>query len=144
MFVTRDGFRVRVTPEGKIQSKETLLKTSIRSTFWLTAEKSGKSYLVVQQDERQVTIADADGRKILSASVVGTGPGDVRYYDYGSGKIFITIKDKAQGLYFVYDGQGNLLTTPPVETPILEIRPLDSDEFTLFFVHGKSLVIQPL
>lgn len=144
VFVTRDGFRVRVTPEGKIQSKETLLKTSIRSTFWLTAEKSGKSYLVVQQDERQVTIADADGRKILSASVVGTGPGDVRYYDYGSGKIFITIKDKAQGLYFVYDGQGNLLTTPPVETPILEIRPLDSDEFTLFFVHGKSLVIQPL
>jgi hypothetical protein len=144
VFVTRDGFRVRITPEGKIQSRENLLKTSIRSTFSLTAEKSGKSYLLVQQDERQVTIADADGRKILSASVVGTTSGDIRYYDYGSGKIFITVKDRAQGLYFVYDSQGNLLTTPPVETPILEIRPLDSDDFTLFFIHGRSLVNQPL
>jgi WD40 repeat protein len=144
VFVTLDGFRVRVTPEGKIQSKENLLKTSIRSTFSLTAEKSGKSYLLVQQDERQVTVADADGRKILSAGVVGTRPGDVRYFDYGSGKVFITIRDRAQGMYFVYDGQGNLLTTPPVETPILEIRPSDSDEFTLFFIHGKSLVNQPL
>lgn len=144
VFVTLDGLRVRVTPEGKIQSKETLLKTSIRSTFSLTTEKSGKSYLIVQQDERQVSIADADGRKIVSAAVTGTAHGDIRYYDYGSGKVFITVKDRAQGMYFVYDGQGNLLTTPPVETLILEIRPRDSDEFTLFFIHGNSLVIQPL
>lgn len=144
VFVTRDGFRVRVTPEGKIQSKETLLKTSIRSTFSLVSEKTGKSYLIAQQDEKQVTIMDVDGRKILSASVVGTGPGDVRFYDFGSGKIFITIRDRAQGMYFVYDEQGNLLTTPPVETPLLEIRPGDADDFTIFFIHGRSLVIQPL
>lgn len=144
VFISRDGFRIRVTPEGKIQSKETLLKTSIRSTFFLVTEKSGKTYLNVQQDERQATITDADGRKIVSIPVVGTVPGDVKHYDFGSGKAFITVRDGAQGLHYVYDGQGNLLTTPPVETPLLEIRPLDSDEFTLFFIHGGSLVIQPL
>ncbi|HEY0743909.1 MAG TPA: hypothetical protein VGD40_20730 [Chryseosolibacter sp.] len=144
VLVTRDGFRARVTPEGKLQSKETLLKTSVRSTFSLVNEKAEKSYLTVQQDERQVTVTHADGRKIVSASVTGTTRGDVRYYDYGSGKIFITIRDRAQGLFYVYNEQGDLLTTPPVETPLLEIRPSDSDDFTLFFVHGRSLVIQPL
>jgi hypothetical protein len=144
VFITRDGFRVRVTPEGKIQSKETLLRTSIRSTFSLTAEKNGKSYLIVQQDERQVTITDAEGKKLVSTPVIGTSHGDVKYYDYGSGKVFITVKDKAQGLYYVFDSQGNMVTTPPIETPILEIRPIDSDEFMLFFIHGRSLVKQPL
>ena len=120
------------------------MRTSIRSTFNLSAEKSGKSYLIVQQDERQVTITDADGRKLLSAPVTGTVTGDVKYFDYGSGKVFIIVRDKAQGFYYVYDGQGNLLTTPPVVTPLLEIRPLDSDEFTLFFIHERSLVMQPL
>ncbi|HEY0652467.1 MAG TPA: hypothetical protein VGD65_05025 [Chryseosolibacter sp.] len=144
VFITRDGFRIRLTPEGKIQSKETLLRTSIRSTFSLVTEKSGKTYLSVQQDERQVTITDADGRKIVSAPVAGSLFGDVKYYDHGSGKTFITVRDRAQGFYYVYDGQGNLLTTPPVVTPLLEIRPVDSDEFTLFFIHERSLVIQPL
>ncbi len=144
VVVTRDGYRVRVSPEGKIQSREALVKSSVRSTFGLIAEKSNKSYLIFQQDEKQLSISDAEGKKILSAPVAGLQPVDIRYFDFGSGKTFVLIKDKTQGFSYVYDGEGNLLTEPPVETSMIELRPGNSDQFILFFIHDKELAIRPM
>jgi hypothetical protein len=143
-FVSLDGFRIRISPEAKIQNKEPLVKTSIRSTFSLINEKALKSYLIVQQDNKQLTVMDESGRRIFtteSTSAIGL---DIKYYEFGSGNSFILLSDRGQGLSYVYDGRGNLLTTPPIESSHIEIRPTSSDEFRLFFIHDNVLTIQPL
>jgi hypothetical protein len=144
VIVSSDGFRVRITPEGKIQSRETLAKNSITSTFSLINEKSNKSYLILQQDGRLLTLTDPGGRKILSTSMGMVDPVDIKYYDFGAGNVFITITEKAQALSYVFDDQGNLLTTPPIQSSALEIRPMNSRGFNVFFISNKSLIIQPL
>jgi hypothetical protein len=142
--VSLDGFRVKISPEGKIQNKEPLVKTSIRSTFSLINEKALKSYLIVQQDNKQLTIMDESGRRIFTTESTSSGGVVVKYYEFGSGNSFILMSDRGQGLSYVYDMRGNLLTTPPIETSLIEIRPKSSDEFMLFFIHDNVLTIQPL
>jgi hypothetical protein len=144
VIISRDGFRVRFNPEGKIQSRETLPKTSIHSTFSLISEKSNKSYLILQQDGNQLMLSDESGKKIISNIGIAVQPSDVKYFDFGNGKTFIILTDKLQGLSYVYDGQGNLLTTPPLKSAAVEIRPLSPDQFQIYFVQDKSLVIQKL
>jgi hypothetical protein len=144
VIVSRDGFRIKFNVEGKIQSREALLKTSVSSVFSLVNAKSSKSYLILQQDGRQLSLADESGRKIVIANLSGIKPSDIRYFNFGGGKMFIVLKDKTQGFSYVYDGEGNLLTTPPLESTLVEIRASNSDQPNVFFVQGKSLIIQPL
>lgn len=144
ILISSDGYRIKFTPEGKVQSKETLAKTSVFSTFGLVNEKAGKSYLILQQDEKQLQFSDEDTRKMFAATFTGISSADVRYFDFGGGKIFITIRDKSQGFCYVYDAQGNLLTVPPLEAQSIELRSLTNDQFVMFFIHGNSLIIQPL
>lgn len=144
VIVSRDGFRIKFTVEGKIQSREALPKTSVSSVFSLVNEKFNKDYLILQQDGKQLILSDESGKKVVSGNLSGLKPSDVKFFDFGSGKIFIVLNDKLQGFSYIYDADGNLLTTPPLETTIVEMRPHNSDQVRIYFVQGKSLIIQPL
>jgi hypothetical protein len=143
VIVSRDGFRIKFTVEGKVQSREALLKTAVSSVFSLVNEKSGKSYIVLQQDGRQLTLTGESGKKILSAGISGLTSTDVKYFDFGGGKEFFVLNDRTQGVSYVYDGDGNLITTPPIVSTAVEIRSYNSDQFKIFYVQGRSLIIQP-
>ena len=144
VVITRDGYRVRFNPLGKIQNRETLLRAYVGSQFSLIAEKSGKSYLILQHDRRQLTISDPSGKKILVNDYLNLNRGDIKYYQYGSGKSFISLSDPVQELSYVFDGNGALLTNPPLESTAIELRMTNSDQSYVFFIHDKSLSIQPL
>ena len=144
VVVTRDGFRVRFNPEGKIQSRETLLRATAASQFGMKAEKSDKSYLVWQHDTRQLTVTDASGKRILTSDYISLKDWDIKYYEYGGGRRFITLTDRVQELSYAFDGNGNQLTNPPVESTAIELRMTHSDQSHVFFIHGKMLTIQPL
>jgi hypothetical protein len=142
--VTRDGYRVRFNPEGKIQNRETLLRAYVGSQFALIAEKSNKSYLIMQHDRRHLTISDPAGKRILVNDYISLDDGRIKYYQYGGGKSFISLSDPVQELSYVFDGNGELLTNPPLESTAIELRMTNSDESYVFFIHDKSLTIQPL
>jgi len=144
VVVTRDGYRVRFNPEGKIQSRETLVRTSVGSQFGMIGEKANKSYLIFQHDTRQLTISDAAGKKILGTDFITMKDWDLKYYQYGGGKSFISITDKTQELSYVFDGGGSLITDPPLESTAIELRMANSDQSYVFFIHDKTLTIQPL
>jgi hypothetical protein len=144
VVVSNDGYRIKFTIDGKIQSKETLLKTSVNSQFGLISEESNRSYLIRQQDSRQFNLTDEGGKKFILNDFVGANKVHVSYHDFGSGKVYVSITDLAQGHSYIYDGSGNLLTSPPVESSFLEIGILNSDEIRLFIVHDRSLTIEPL
>lgn len=144
VVVTRDGFRIRFNPEGKIENRETLLRASVGSQFKLIAEKSNKSYLILQHDARQLTIHDESGKKILSNDYISLNNWEIKFYHYGAGNTFISLTDKTQELSYVFDGNGALLTNPPLESTAIEVRLANSDQSYVFFIHQKTLTIQPL
>jgi hypothetical protein len=144
VVVTRDGFRIRFSPEGKIQNRETLLRASVGSQFGMKTEKFNKSYLVWQHDTRVLTVTDASGKRLLTSDYLGLKDWDIKYYRYGGGKSFISLTDKIQELSYVFDGSGNLVTSPPLESTAIELRMTHSDQSHVFFIHDKMLTIQPL
>lgn len=144
VIITRDGYRVKFNAQGKIQSRETLLRAYVGAQFELIPEKSDKSYLILQHDRRQLTISDASGRKILVNDYANLREGSVKYYQYGGGKSFISLTDPVQQFSYVFDGNGNMLTNPPLESTAIELRMANSDQSYVFFIHGKTLTIQPL
>jgi hypothetical protein len=144
VVVTRDGYRVKFNVQGKIESRETLLRASVGSQFSLIAEKAKKSYLVLQHDARQLIISDETGKKIIDDASIGQKNVDIRYNQFGAGKAFISLTDKIQELSYVFDGNGILLTNPPLESSAIEVRMTNSDQSYLFFIHGSTLTIQPL
>ncbi|MEJ7643462.1 MAG: hypothetical protein WKF87_02635 [Chryseolinea sp.] len=144
VVVSREGFRIKFNLDGKIQSRESLVKNTADARFSLISERDDKSYLILRQETRQLVVFDDDYKQLVSSDFVGSNPVEIQYLDFGGGKIFIAITDKIQELSFVYGGEGRLLTQLPVESNAIAVRPLDIDRVRIFSIHGKSLTIQNL
>jgi hypothetical protein len=87
-------------------------------------------------------LLDEEGNEIVTNNFVGVNPVDIHYYDFGAGRIYISITDLAQELSYIYDGNGKLLTTPPLLGKGLELR-LGEGEFPqVYIADGNTLIIQ--
>jgi len=143
VVVTRDGFKIRFNLEGKILSRETLIKNTIEASFRLICEPNRRSYIVARQENKQLTLMNEAGTEILKNEYVGMHPIDIGYYDFGSGNQYYTVTDLQENLSFIYDTKGNLLTSPPLESKWIEIRQ-DGDNLRAFGTIGKALTIQQI
>ncbi len=143
VIVTRDGFRIKFNLEGKIQSREILLKNAIDAQFTLVREKDFKNYCVVRREAKYLTVFDENLKEILVSDFIGNNPVDVSYVDFGSGKVVYVITDLSQDLSFIYDGQGKLQTTMPLESNRTAIRSIDFDKIKIYSTLGNSLTVQP-
>lgn len=144
VVISRDGFRIKFTMDGKIHSRETLLKNTVDSRFSLVNEKDHKSYLILRQEPKQLTLFDDNLKQIVVSDFMGNNNAAIQYLDFGAGKIYIAITDTSQDLSFIYDGQGNLITKLPVESSAIAVRPLESDKVRLFSIIEKALSIEAL
>lgn len=143
IVITKDGYRVKFTIDGKIQSRELLIKNSVTSKFSMVSDKNGKGYVILQDDGRQTVINDATGKKMITIAA-GVTSTDVKYCDYGSGRVYIGVKDRLQSFVYVYDGSGNLLTTPPLESWAFDFRPGTGDSLVLFSIFKDQLTTEQL
>lgn len=144
VVVSRDGFRIRFNTEGKIQTRETLIKSSINSRFSLVKEQNGKSYCMVRQDPGGLVILDTDGKEVVSNTYIGMNQVAVHYYDFGAGTVFYSITDQIQNLTYIYDQSGNLLTSPPLESSFCDLQPAKSGKVAAYLTYQSALTVKPL
>src|SRR5690606_34962811 len=144
VVVSSDGFRIKFNTEGKIQTRETLVKSSVNSKFSLVKEYNGKSYCMVRQDPGGLVVQDAIGKEIISNSYIGMNPVVVSYYDFGAGSVYYSITDRVQNLTYVYDQSGNLLTSPPLESAFCDLQPRKSGNVAAYLTYQSALTVKPL
>jgi hypothetical protein len=144
VVVSRDGFRIKFNLEGKMMSRETLIKTAPDASFKLISDENNKNYIIVRHDSRRLSILDENLHEIFSSDFIGNNPVDVKLYNFGSGKEYVTLTDKSQDLSFVYDIKGNLLTNVPIESKAIIVRPSRTDKPKVYAIHGTTLSITPL
>ncbi|MCD9019964.1 hypothetical protein [Parachryseolinea silvisoli] len=144
VIVSRDGFRIKFDMSGKVQSRESLIKTAVDARFSLVRDLSEKSYLVVRQEARQLTVFDETLKEIVGSDFVGNNPAEVRFYNFGGGRSYVTLTDLSQDLSFVYDLQGNLITSLPLESSTLVLRPASGDKPKAYYSLGQGLTLMPL
>lgn len=144
VIVSRDGFRIKFNLDGKIQSRETLLKSSVDARFSLVKEMNGKSYCIVRQEPRNLTVSDQSGKQIIVNEYIGMNTINVQYYDFGAGKIFYLITDVVQNLTYAYDRQGNLLTSPPMEADFSRLAIDNADNLRIYLTYQNALRVKSL
>ena len=142
VVVSRDGFRIKFNLEGKIPHREALVKNAADARFALIAEQDDKSYLVMRQEARQLSLFDDNLKEVVTSTFVGSNPTSVKYMNYGAGKIYYALTDKTQELSYIYDGTGKLMTAIPVESSAIALRPLDLDRVRIYSILDKTLTIQ--
>jgi hypothetical protein len=121
VFVTIDGQKVKIDLTGNELSRETLVKPVFETRFRLITEVSEKSYVVVRQDNKSLALLDKSGNEILSNDFIGMDKTEVKFYDFGSGNIYYTILDVDQDLGYVYNTDGKLMTTQPLDCENLKL-----------------------
>jgi hypothetical protein len=143
VLVSRDGFRIKFNLDGKVRSREPLVKNTVNAQFSLVPEKEFKSYMILRQETKQYTLFDDKLNSVVVSDFIGR-PADTQYSDFGSGKIYITVTDENQDLSFVYNGQGNLVTILPFESYAIALRPFDLDKGMVYTIFENSLTLQSL
>lgn len=144
VIVNRDGFKIKINPEGKIQSRETLVKESPNAQFSLVADDNRNAYVVARQESKILVLSDENEKQVLINNFVGLNPINIQYLNFGAGNIFYLVTDLSQNLTFIYDKAGNLLTTPPVECMGAGLRKDGSGGFRIYSLYHKSLSMQAL
>lgn len=143
VLISRDGFRIKFNLDGKIQSREALLKNTVDAYFSLVPEKDFKSYMVSRQETKQFALLDEKLNTVLTSDFIGRSA-STQYNDFGSGRTFITVTDNNQDLSFIFDAQGNLVTILPFESYSIGLRPLDLERIRVYTIFENALTIQPL
>lgn len=140
--ISKDGFKISFSLDGKILSRETLIKPSFEAQFSLVAEESGNGYVIKRQDTKRLTLLKPDGTEICSNATIGMNAAEVKYYDFGAGRVYFLLTDLEQALSFLYDQNGNLLTATPLEGSSIELRSTRAEMPKIFAVNGNALIIQ--
>lgn len=143
VVVAKDGVKIKFNVEGKIVSREPLIKTAVDDVFVLVPEKSGKSYVIVRSNSKQFELLNEQGQRILTNDFVGKNSVDVQYYDFGSGRVYYVLADVTQDLVYIYDGAGQLLTPVPVEAESI-VMFLDGNSVYYATSFEYQLTIQPV
>lgn len=121
VFVTIDGQKIKVDLAGNELVRETLIKPVFDTRYRLVKEESDKSYLVVRQDNKSLTLLNKSGEEILNNNFSGMNSTEVKFYDFGSGNIYYSILDLDQDLGYVYNADGDLMTAQPLECQQLRL-----------------------
>jgi hypothetical protein len=130
--VSTDGIKIRFNLQGKVLSREVLVKTALDAKFRLVAENQGKSYLIMRQEAKQLTLFDDKGKEVITSDFIGNNYADIAFTMFGNGRSYITITDRIQELSYIYDREGKLITSFPVEASQIEILPLDNDRLKVY------------
>jgi hypothetical protein len=144
VLVSRDGFRIKFNLDGKVQSRESLVKNTVDASFSLVPENDFKSYLVLRQENKQFTLFDEKLKEVLVSDFIGKNTALTQYHDFGGGKEYITVTDTSQDLSFVFDARGKLVTILPFESYSIALRPLDQDKLRVYTIFENALTVQPL
>ena len=144
VVISRDGFRIKFTLDGKIHSRETLVKNNPDAHFSLVADHNGKSYLIARQETKRLTLFDDDLKEKITSDFIGNNSSAITYSDFGSGRAYVTVTDLAQDLSFVYNVQGKLLSSVPIESHGIFVRLREREKVGVCTFLDRSVTIQPL
>jgi hypothetical protein len=143
-FISRDGFKLNYNLEGKLVAKEPLIKNTISTSFELIADKTLRTYLILQQDSKICKLLSEDGKEVISNESIGNSPTSVSIVYTSDEQNYISITDLNQSLTYIYDFAGNLITDPPIETTEIVVKPTENKRYTLFHALDKALIIEDL
>lgn len=113
--LTEGGELVEVSFTGELLQKKQLLKTNRDDRFRLLADQKGIGSLLVIEQFNKLQVLDKKEKQLLNLPIAGNQAW-IGYYDFGQERKIIAVTDLKLGLGYLYDLEGNLLITSPLQS----------------------------
>lgn len=113
--ISESGELVRASFAGEITYRNQLLKAERENTFDLIADQAGHSFLIVSKQYAKTQILNESEVELFKIPLAGPNLW-FGYFDFGDERKIVAVSDSEQGFGYLYDLQGNMLTTTPLES----------------------------
>lgn len=114
-LITKDGEVISINLRGKFLKREQLILGSKSSTYSFVKDINSNKYLIAVVDQQKIIMLTSDGRTKFEKDYINSGDLLIQYYNFGPGNELIIITDKLQEFSYLYDGNGNLINSIPLE-----------------------------
>ena len=128
-LISKDGEIISVNLRGKFLKRDQLILGSKTSEYSFVKDIGSNKYLIAIVDEEKIIFLSSDGRKKFEKEYINSGDLLIQYYNFGPGNELIIITDKLQEFSYLYDGDGNLINSIPLE---------NSHEVSVLYSRSKS------
>ncbi|PRY13141.1 hypothetical protein CLV24_10655 [Pontibacter ummariensis] len=140
--VTRYGNVVTFNLQGRVLNREQLPRPSKRALFELVPESSGgRSFVIVRQEQGQVTIFDQDLNQLFEKRYVTSAPKIVQYFNFGGANEIFAVTETGPQKTYLYDTEGNLIGNRTFESnkPVSIYYNETTNTYTLYKVFRNEL-----
>ncbi|MFD2202104.1 hypothetical protein [Shivajiella indica] len=136
--VTKEGEVVQVNLQGELTYRNQLLRPDRESKFYLIKDQKEDRYLFVVHEYNKITVMDTEYKTLFAIDIFSESL-DFQFFSYGSDKNIFVIVDKDQEFIYLYNLEGNLLNTRPVNgSQKIDIKYSGSqNEYTVNVISGN-------
>ncbi|WP_373396902.1 hypothetical protein V8V91_19970 [Algoriphagus halophilus] len=113
--VTSNGEIIHSNFDGEIGYRNQLIKDDRDSEFMLVPDQKENDFVFISRQYNEVTVLDKSEKQLMNIRVSGD---DLiyQYFDFGADRQIFALTDLTQEFCYLYDMEGNLMTTMPLES----------------------------
>ncbi len=115
VVITSSGEIIHSNFEGEIGYRNQLIKEDKDSEFMLVPDQKANDFVFVSRQYNEVSILDRSEKRLMNVRVSSENL-IYQYFDFGSDRQIFALTDLTQEFSYLYDLEGNLLTTMPLES----------------------------
>jgi hypothetical protein len=113
--VTSGGEILDITFSGEIGKKNQVQKSNRDDKFRILSDQKGNSSLLILEQFNKTQLYDGQQRLLMSLPLTADQSW-LGYFDFGSSRKIIAVTNLDQGLGYLYDLEGNLLISTPLQS----------------------------
>ena len=139
--VTRYGEVVVFNLQGQVLKREQLPRPSKSAMFDLVPDVSGRSFVIVRQDQGKVAAFDQDLKELFEKRYVTSAPKIVQFFNFGGGNKVYAITETGPQKTYLYDANARLVggrsleSSQPVTIQYNEV----ANNYTVYKVYRREL-----
>lgn len=139
--ISQAGELIHANFAGEITYRTQLVKADRDDRFELVADQAGISEVILSRQYSKTVILNDAEEELFTLPVAGEKLW-FGYFDFGSNRKILAVSDPEQGFGYIYDRQGNMLTTTPLESdgPIQVSHQPTRNQYVIRTVSGSRIM----
>jgi hypothetical protein len=138
--INEEGEVVSVNFNGELTYRNQLLRPDKNTKFHLIKDPSNNGYLFVLHEYNKISVLNADAEPLFEKGMFSDDL-SFQYYSFGGDKNIFVVIDKIQEFIYLYNLQGELLNTRPIngyENVAIKYSG-SNNEYSILAIHGNHL-----
>ena len=139
--ISKTGEIIHASFAGEVTYRNQLVKPDRDNSFELVSDQSGNSLVILSRQYSKTVVMNDREKELFTLPHSGKELW-FGYFDFGSDRQILAVSDPEQGFGYLYDLNGNMLTTTPLESegPIQLSHQPTKKQYLIRTVSGKRVL----